>query len=119
MRLNHVSEQSDEYANNEEEPRGEVLEFKQNNSTKKTESWIPRGPSPVVWPDDHRYRDALIITPEGHDNITLSEAYYMGELTKEAEEKVNELTFKIGEKLRIIATRYSRVSEETALFNGA
>ena len=40
-------------------------------------------------------------------------------LTKEAEEKVNELTFRIGEKLRIIATRYSRVSEETALFNGA
>ena len=119
MRLNHLENCSNENNESSAESRGEILEFQPKKSTQKKEPWIKKGPSPVVWPDDHRYRDALIITPEGHENITLSEAYYMGELTKEAEEKVNELTFKIGEKLRIIATRYSRVSEETALFNGA
>ena len=94
MRLNHLE---NPLKNNESstESRGEILEFQPKTSPKKKEPWIKRGPSPVVWPDDHRYRDGLIITPEGHVNITLSEAYYLGELTKEAEEKVNEQILRV------------------------
>ena len=86
----------------------------------KPKPWVNiDGPWPVVWPDDHSYRDALVITPEGEENSTINEAYYFEELTQEALSQINEIREKFGKILNIIPTRYSRVSEETALFNGA
>ena len=49
----------------------------------KTEPWVNMdGPWPVVWPDDHSFRDALVITPDGEENITINKAYHFNELTQ-------------------------------------
>jgi len=86
----------------------------------KPEPWISiKGPWPVVWPEDHSYRDACVVTPDCEENITINEAYYCSELTHEALVQINTIREKIGEIINIIPTRYSRVSDEIALFNGA
>ncbi len=86
----------------------------------KPKPWVKiDGPWPVVWPDDHSYRDALVVTPDGEENVKITEAYHFEELTQEALSQINEIREKFGKILNIIPTRYSRVSEETALFNGA
>ena len=106
-----------------EEPRGEILKFEspeKNNESKHNEPWIKdTGPGPLVWPDDHSYRDALVVTPEGEENITINEGYYCNELTHESLVQINAIREKLGKIIRVVPTRYSRVSESTALFNGA
>ncbi len=86
----------------------------------KPEPWISiKGPWPVVWPEDHSYRDACVVTPERQQNVSIKEGYYNGELTPEALLQIQNIRKKFGEVLRVFPTKYSRVSAETALFNGA
>ena len=102
----------------EDLPRGEIVPF--NNGERKTASvtpWFKSGPMPIVHVD-YGHSDAVVFL-EGEEICKIERGYQGTKLRPEAEIEISNLRKIHGDKLKIVAGRYSNISEDFGEFNGA